>query len=82
VKVQFKFKARAGAKAREALIAALRRVGARDVHALFPDERDAELARLFVAEVADEAGGRALALLEQSAAVEFAEREARRRLIR
>ena len=47
---------------------------------LFPDERDPELATLYVAELPDDEARRKLNALKRSNAVEFAEPEAKRRL--
>jgi hypothetical protein len=47
---------------------------------LFPDERDPELATLYVAELPDDDAADTLAELQRSAAVEFAEPQAARRL--
>ena len=47
---------------------------------LFPDETDPELATLYVVEVPDDDADDALGELKRSSAVEFAEREAERRL--
>lgn len=83
MKLQFKFKATADAKRQEEVIAVLRRHGATQVRALFPDDRDAELARLYIVDVGDEPSQqRALSWLRKSRAVEFAEPEIVRKLIR
>jgi len=82
-KVQFKFATKATAQEMAALIAALRRHGASGVRALFPSDRDQELARLYIADAEDEAASlRLLALLKESTVVEYAEPEVRRKLIR
>ena len=47
---------------------------------LFPDERDPELAALYVVEVPDDDPADTLGELKRSSAVEFAEPEAERRL--
>ena len=47
---------------------------------LFPDERDPELATLYVVELPDDDAADTLAELQRSAAVEFAEPQAARRL--
>jgi len=47
---------------------------------LFPDERDPELATLYVTELPDDEAAHTLGALKCSEAVEFAEPEAKRRL--
>ena len=47
---------------------------------LFPDERDPELAALYVAELPDDDAADTLEELQRSTAVEFAEPQAARRL--
>ena len=47
---------------------------------LFPDEKDPELAALYVVEVPDNDAADTLGELKRSSAVEFAEPEAERRL--
>ena len=82
-KLHFKFREDASEMTRQVVIRRLLRNGVRDVHRLFPSERDKELGALFVAEVEDETKGREiLGFLSQSREVEFAEPEARRKLIR
>ncbi|MBI3049164.1 MAG: hypothetical protein HYY76_12730 [Acidobacteria bacterium] len=81
-KLQFKFREEAAPKARRRLIQALDRNGARKVRRLFPNESDAALAGLYVADVSDAAAARLLKLLQGSKDVEFAEGEIRRKLIR
>ena len=83
MKVHFKFKATTNQRAQEKVFAALRGQGATGVRPLFPGDTHKQLARLYSAEVNDEAEQqRALALLKKSSAVEFAEPEVTRRLIR
>jgi hypothetical protein len=83
VKVQFKFKAKTDKKVQEGVIRALRAHGVGGVRQLFPKDADDELSRLYIADVADRSlGKRALSLLKRSAAVEFAEPEVTRKLIR
>jgi hypothetical protein len=81
VKVQFKFRDDAADADRDAVLEA---VESRDgtVEPLFPDPPDGGLASLFVADVPDGAAAETLELLERSPAVEFAEPEVERRLIR
>ena len=83
MKVQFKFKAKATKKHQENVIRTLRQQGAAGVRQLFPEDENRELARLFIADVGDEAvQRRAIGLLKRSAAIEFAEPETVRKLIR
>ncbi len=83
MKLQFKFREKAAKAAREKVIGALAAQGATDVRPLFPDETDAELTTLYVVDCKDKASGqRLLKLLNASKAVEFAEGELRRKLIR
>jgi hypothetical protein len=80
---QFKFRATAGAVQRRQLIHELGEQGAGAVRRLFPGDDDPELSALYVLDVASEAEGRRLLrLLNASKAVEFAEPEVRRKLIR
>lgn len=83
MKVQFKFRDGIDADGRRRVLGALGSHGAKGVRRLFPDERDNELAYIYIIEVSDEdAGRRLLSLLNRSRAVEFAEWEARRKLIK
>ncbi|MFZ5479035.1 MAG: hypothetical protein ACOZNI_19850 [Myxococcota bacterium] len=56
--------------------------GIRKVIRVFPDEEDAELARMLMVEAEPEQGEAVLGDLEQDAAVEYVESTAPRRLIR
>jgi hypothetical protein len=83
MKLQFKFREGTVEAARRKVISALAARGARGVRPLFPGERDKELATLYVVECKDPASGeQLLKLLNASRAVEFAEVELRRKLIR
>jgi hypothetical protein len=83
MKVTFKFKPKATAAERQRLLGQLKDQAVTSVRPLFPDDPDAELASLFIAECSAEAGcKRAIEFLKDSAAVEYAEPEARRKLIR
>jgi hypothetical protein len=75
VKIQFKLRA-------DADESECRRVVDDVAHAerLFPDERDPELATLYVAELPDDDAADTLGELQRSTAVEFAEPQAVRRL--
>jgi len=75
VKIQFKLR-------EDADESECRRVVDDVAHAerLFPDERDPELATLYVVELPDDDAADTLAELQRSAAVEFAEPQAARRL--
>ncbi len=82
MKLRFKLRAGTSAAGLRALHEALAKHGA-VMQRLFPDQADDELASLHTVDVPDETTGkRVLALLKQAPAVEFAEPEARRRLIR
>lgn len=83
MKLQFKFGEKVGEGARKSVMDALSEHGATAVRRLFPDEVDEELAALYVVDCEDESTGqRLLELLRTSKEVEFAEGEARRKLIR
>jgi hypothetical protein len=75
VKIQFKLR-------EDADESECRRVVHHVAHAerLFPDERDPELATLYVAELPDDDAADTLGELQRSTAVEFAEPQAARRL--
>ncbi len=82
MKLQLKLRAGASAAARRALHDTLAQHGA-TMRPLFPGDADAEVAALHVVEVPDEdAGKRVLKALQAATAVEFAEPEVRRKLIR
>ena len=83
MKLNFKFKNRSTSPQRTALLSQLTRHGAASVGPLFPGQKDSELAGLFVADYdTSEAMKRALDLLKESDAVEFAEPSPVRKLIR
>ena len=83
MKLQFKFRETTAQADRIKVFNNLDKHGAINVRPLFPDADDAELAALYVVDYKDElAGQQLLKLLNASTAVEFAEREARRKLIR
>ncbi len=83
MKLQFKFKEKAGEWQRKRILDALNQRGARAVRRLFPDETDEELAAVYVVEFEGEsAGQRLLELLKGSKDIEFAEGEVRRKLIK
>jgi hypothetical protein len=82
LKLQFKFREDSARAARRELIDKLSTKGASGVHRLFPRERDSELSSLYVVDVREQKTvRRLLRLLQQSELVEFAENEARRRLL-
>ena len=79
VKLHLKLHQAAGPDARREVEAAVESRGG-SVRAIFPDDPDADLASLYVAEVpADTAGEGLLGVLRKLVAVEFAEEEPRRR---
>jgi hypothetical protein len=83
LKLQFKFRDKAVEAARKQVISALSKHGAKSVRRLFQNETDEELASLYIVDCQDESSGREiLNLLKASPAVEFAEGEVRRKLIR
>ncbi len=83
MKLQFKFKGKAGEKHRKRVLDALSQGGARAVRRLFPNETDKELAALYVVDFEGEgAGQQLLELLKGSKDIEFAEGEVRRKLIK
>lgn len=80
-KLQFKFKKSAKSAHRKDVLARLLRARA-TVRAIFPKDKDPELASLYMAEVGDDAAAvQALKMLKGHASVEFAEPEVRRKLI-
>ncbi|HKZ85003.1 MAG TPA: hypothetical protein VJ793_15225 [Anaerolineae bacterium] len=82
MKLQFKFSETTTMADRKKVLDGLSRQGAVSVRPLFPEEKDAELATLYMVDFVDDATGRRLLkLLTTSKAVEFAEKEARRKLI-
>jgi hypothetical protein len=82
MKLHFQFKPAVAADGRQRVIAELTARGAVEVHPLLPEEQDEELARLYVASSDDERAGQMIEFLRRSDAIEFAEREARRKLVR
>ena len=83
MKLQFKFKEEVGEGSRKTVVDALTARGATAIRPLFPHETDGELSALYVVDCDDETTGRQLLdLLTRSKEVEFAEGEARRKLIR
>ena len=76
MRIRFKFRESANPGERDQVLDGL----PADAERLFPDEADPELAALYVATVADAHGANALQQLQRSAAIEFAEPEAERRL--
>jgi hypothetical protein len=81
MKVQFKLRSDARERGRQ-MLGKLRSKGV-EVRQLFPEESDAELCDLYIAEVGDAAESRRLLeTLQRSPVVEFAETEVERRLIR
>ncbi len=82
MKVQFKFKDKIAVAGRRRVLSTLGNHGVTGVRRLFPGERDAEVASIYIVDVPDEATGRrVLTLLNGSKEVEFAEWEVRRKLL-
>lgn len=82
-KLQFKFAEKAPAAARTRVLGALEERGAKEVHRLFPDSKDGELAALYVLTAPDSAAvAELLAWLNAAKEVDFAEEEAHRKLVR
>lgn len=83
MKLQFKFADKIGQAGRQNVIRALSKCGVDEPQPLLPGETDAELAALFVVNVPSQGkADEVLALLNKSPAIEFAEPEVRRKLIR
>jgi hypothetical protein len=83
MKLQFKFSATAGSAGRRRVMRALSERGVEAPQPLLPNETDEELAALYIVDVANQKqADEVLALLNNSSAVEFAESEVRRKLIR
>ena len=83
MKVQFKFNEDASGRERKEVLDRVQEHEAQ-VEQLFPEEHDPELSSLFVADLsdADDLVPTIMAMLEHSPAVEFAEAEVERKLIR
>ncbi len=82
MKLQVKFKENAPVSERDGVIGALSERGASAVRPLFPEARDPELGSLYVVELNGGDRQRLLGYLKKAKAVEFAEPEVRRKLIR
>ena len=82
-KINFKFHKNATTASRNAVLATLREAGALAVRPLFPETDDEELATMYIAETADDPASKALIEhLNKSKAIDFAEPQARRKLVR
>jgi len=82
-RLQFKFRTDTDEVQRQAVIEQLLQNGANKVRRLFPSEQDEELAALFLAEIKDERREQyILQLLTRLRGIEFAEPEAKRKLIK
>ena len=80
-RLQFKFRADADAQARREAMRKARKAGAKEVRPLFPGEEDPDLGSLYIVEVEGEAAARAVSTcLNAESAVEFVEREVKRKL--
>ncbi|MEM7408869.1 MAG: hypothetical protein AAF430_01375 [Myxococcota bacterium] len=83
MKIQLKFKASASERSKDRVAAQLKRRGADRVRPLFPGDEDEEFSLLHVVDCEDQdVADKLLRYLKRSRAVEFAEGEARRRLIK
>jgi hypothetical protein len=82
-KLHFKFRARTTDSDRRHVLSELAARGARAVEPLFPKDGDEELSTLYTAQTADaDAQKRLIEFLNTAPAVEYAEPEVKRRLIR
>lgn len=82
MKLHFQFVPKANQADRDQVFRLLRQGGAGDVHPLFQDESDPELAAVHVVESDDRVGQALLKRLQSLSAVEFAEVALERKLIR
>ena len=81
MKLQLKFRAGTSSAHREGVIAKATRAGAAQVRPLFPGEKDAELASLYVVDVEDpKHQGVVRSMLSAERHVEFVEDEIQRKL--
>jgi hypothetical protein len=82
-KINFKFHKHATPASRNAVLSELKSHGATAVRPLFPEALDQELATMYIAETADDASSQLLIKhLNGSKAIDFAEPQARRKLVR
>ena len=81
-KLQFKFRGDSTSAARHRVIASLESEGADKVEPIFPGDSDEELATLYSALVDERLVASLLRRLKRSRAIEFAEPEVERTLIR
>lgn len=81
MRLLFKFKESAPPGERERVLTRLRKHGAEAVEPLFLEVGDDELASMFVIDTADDAADRLLARLRDDGAIEYAERDVRRKLV-
>jgi hypothetical protein len=83
VRLDFKFREYAAPDQRRRVIAEVKKLGAKRVEAMFPDQDDAELASLYKAEgIPDGQSKQVISKLCRHAEVEFAERSPEHKLIR
>lgn len=81
--LQFKFNLSASTARRRTVIAELQRQGAAAVRPLFPGEKDAELAALYLVDCANpKASPRLREFLDKSKVVEYVEDMVQRKLVR
>jgi hypothetical protein len=82
-KVNFKFHKDATTASRTAVLANLKAAGAVAVRPLFPETDDEDLATMYIAETPDDPASKALIEhLNKSKAIDFAELQPRRKLVR
>ena len=77
--IRFKFREDAKPGERKRILDRLKKLGAESVTPMFPDDDDPELASMYKADCDD---AKIVKALEKDASIEFAERDARRKLIR
>jgi hypothetical protein len=82
MKLQLKFREDASDEQREQVIDDLSAEGASAVRPLFPDATDGVRASLYIVDLSGASEMRVLSFLDRADAVEFAEPEVRRRLVR
>jgi hypothetical protein len=82
MKLQVKFRENSAEDVRQRIIHRIMKIGATDVHPLFPGEADAELATLYIVNTENpQQGKELLKVLNSQEEVEFAEPEVQRKLI-
>ena len=83
VRLDFKFRESSPPAERKRVIKRVKKLGAKKVEAMFPDEKDAGLASLYKAEgIPEEQSSEVISTLSELAEVEYAEPTPMRELIR